>query len=116
MLETKHAWTFFLLVNTRFLGSQYFGNRNLGVAFQTHPGSQASSPMEAKLRSPTESRRLCLGAPECPEGSQASCGVCGEDSGWLFRPCRRRRPSSLDDGGMSGLFSSGGPRVRFLTR
>ena len=31
-------------------------------------------------------------------------------------PCRRRRPSSLDDGGISGLFSSGGPRVRFLTR
>ena len=32
------------------------------------------------------------------------------------RPCRRRRPSSLDDGGISGLFSSGGPSVRFLTR
>src|SRR5574339_720453 len=31
-------------------------------------------------------------------------------------PCRRRRPSSIDDGGISGLFSSGGPRVRFLTR
>ena len=26
------------------------------------------------------------------------------------------RPSSLDDGGISGLFSSGGPSVRFLTR
>src|SRR5574338_617265 len=34
----------------------------------------------------------------------------------LFRSCRRRRPSSLDDGGISGLFSSGGPSVRFLTR
>ena len=32
------------------------------------------------------------------------------------RPCRRRRPSSLDDGGISGLFSSGGPSVRSLTR
>ena len=31
-------------------------------------------------------------------------------------PCRRRRPSSLDDGGISGLFSSGSPSVRFLTR
>src|SRR5574337_813535 len=31
-------------------------------------------------------------------------------------PCRRRRPSSLDDGGISGLFSSGGPSVRFLKR
>ena len=27
----------------------------------------------------------------------------------VSRPCRRRRPSSLDDGGISGLFSSGGP-------
>src|SRR5574337_12317 len=27
-----------------------------------------------------------------------------------------RRPSSLDDGGISVLFSSGGPSVRFLTR
>ena len=26
------------------------------------------------------------------------------------------RPSTLDDGGISGLFSSGGPSVRFLTR
>src|SRR5574340_968721 len=34
----------------------------------------------------------------------------------LFRSCRRRRPSSLDDRGISGLFSSGGPSVRFLTR
>ena len=34
----------------------------------------------------------------------------------MSRPCRRRRPSSLDDGGISGLFSSGGPSVRFLTR
>src|SRR5574340_690402 len=33
----------------------------------------------------------------------------------VFR-CRRRRPSSLDNGGISGLFSSGGPSVRFLTR
>ena len=31
----------------------------------------------------------------------------------VARPCRRRRPSSLDDGGISGLFSSGGPSVRF---
>ena len=26
----------------------------------------------------------------------------------VARPCRRRRPSALDDGGISGLFSSGG--------
>ena len=34
----------------------------------------------------------------------------------VYWPCRRRRPSSLDDGGISGLFSSGGPSVRSLTR
>ena len=34
----------------------------------------------------------------------------------VSRPCRRRRPSSRDDGGVLGLFSSGGPSVRFLTR
>lgn len=28
MLETKHAWIFFLLANTMFLGSQYFGETN----------------------------------------------------------------------------------------
>src|SRR5574337_1992394 len=32
----------------------------------------------------------------------------------VSRPYRRRRPSSRDDGGGSGLFSSGGPSVRFL--
>src|SRR5574338_288493 len=54
------------------------GDRDLGVAFQTHPRRQAARSVS--------------------------------------RPCRRRRPSSLDDGGISGLFSSGGPSVRFLTR
>ena len=38
----------------------------------------------------------------------------------MFSNCsnliRRRRPSSRDDGGGSGLFSSGGPSVRFLAR
>ena len=34
----------------------------------------------------------------------------------MSRPYRRRRPSSRDDGGGSGLFSSGGPSVRFLHR
>src|SRR5574337_1951615 len=50
------------------------------------------------------------------QGSQASCGVWREAARLVSRPCRRRRPSSLDDGGISGLFSSGGPSVRFLTR
>ena len=37
------------------------------------------------------------------------------DLGMVARPCRRRRPSSLDDGGISGLFSSG-VLVRLLLR
>ena len=44
------------------------GNRDLGVAFQAPPGSQASS------------------------------GVWRVDSGLLSRSCRKRRPSSYDDG------------------
>ena len=37
---------------------------------------------------------------------QASCGVWREDSGLDSRPCRKRRPSSRDDGGVSWVFSS----------
>ena len=41
---------------------------------------------------------------EWPKGSQASCGVLREDSGLLSRPCRNRRASSRDDGGISWFF------------
>ena len=34
----------------------------------------------------------------------------------VSRPYRRRRPSTRDDGGVSGLFSSDGHSVRFLPR
>src|SRR5574337_922895 len=53
-----------------------------------------------------------------PPGARRSTttGVWREVARLVSRPCRRRRPSSLDDGGISGLFSSGGPSVRFLTR
>ena len=40
----------------------------------------------------------------CPKGSQASCAVWIEDSGFLSRPCRKRRPSFRDDGGVSWVF------------
>ena len=36
----------------------------------------------------------------CLKGSQASCAVWIEDSGFLSRPCRKRRPSSRDDRGV----------------
>ena len=38
------------------------------------------------------------------------------DSGLLSRSCRKRRPSSYDDGGVSWVFSSCGASVGFLTR
>ena len=68
------------------------------------------------LHSPLESRRLFFGAPDWPKASQASCGIFGEDSGWLFRPCRKRKPSSRDYGVVSWFFSSCGASVGFLTR
>ena len=40
--------------------------------------------------------------------SQASCAVFRGDSGLLSRPCRKRRASSQDDGGISWFFSSCG--------
>ena len=45
---------------------------------------------------------------ECSEGSQASCGVWRKDSRLLSSPCRKRRPSSHDDGGVSWILSSCG--------
>ena len=68
---------------------------DLGDAFQTHPGRQAFISSGSKEpRSALESQRVSLGAH------------------WVDR----RRPSSRDDGGVSGWFPCGGPRVQFLTR
>ena len=53
---------------------------------------------------------------EWPKESQASCGVWREDSGLLSRRCRKRRPSSRDDGGVSWVFSSCEAIVGFLMR
>ena len=98
--------------NVRLLGRQV-----LGVAFQTHPGSQASSPVEAKNSALLLSRDGYLLEPrEWPKGSQASCGLWREDSGWLSRHCRKGRPSSCDDGGVSWFFSSCGASMGFPTR
>ena len=58
------------------------GDRNLGVAFQTHPGSQASSCVEAKNSALLLSLDGYLLEPtEWPKGSQASCEVWRDDSG-----------------------------------
>ena len=93
------------------------GDRDLGVAFQTHPRIQASSRGEAKVSALLSSHEgYLLEHTEWPKGSQASCGVLREDSGLLPRPCRKRRASSHDDGGTSWLFSSCGASVGFLMR
>src|SRR5574341_1389212 len=66
------------------------------------------------MRSPRGSRSS--GGGRTRTRSSGRAGVWREAARLVSRPCRRRRPSSLDDGGISGLFSSGGPSVRFLTR
>ena len=94
----------------------YRGDMDIGVACQTHSGSQASSRVEAK-DSPLLSSRdwYLLELTEWPKGNEASCGVCREDSGLLSRPRKKRRPSSPDDEGVSWVFSSCSASVVFLT-
>ena len=92
-------------------------DRDLGVAFPMHPGSQSLSRGEAKDSALLSSCDGYLLEPtECPKGSQASSSVWREDSGLLSRPCRKRRPSSRDEGGVSWVFSSCSASVGFLTR
>ena len=91
--------------------------RDLGVAFQAPPGSQASSRGEAKDSALLSSRDAgLLEPPERPQGSPASSSVWREDPGLLSRPCRKRRPSAREDGGVSGVSSSCGARGGFLPR
>ena len=93
------------------------GHRDIGVAFQSHPVDQALSRREAKdsalLLSDDADR---LEPSEWPEVCQASSSVWREDSGLLSRPCRKRRPSFRDDGGVFCVFPSCGASVGFLTR
>ena len=93
------------------------GDRDLGVAFQTHLRSQAWYRGVAKdyalLSSPDG---YLLERTEWPKRSQATCGVWREASRLLSRPCRKRRPSSRHNRGVSWVFSSCGASVVFLTR
>ena len=67
-------------------------DRDLGVAYQTHPGNQASSLGEAKDSALLSSRDGYLLEPtEWPKGTQASYGVWREDSGLLSRPFREEK-------------------------
>ena len=93
------------------------GDRDLGVASQTHLLSQALSRGEAKDTILLSSRDGYLLEPtKWPKGSLASCGVWREDSGLLSRPCRKKRPSSRDDGGVSWVSSGCCAHGSFLTR
>ena len=77
--------------------------------FKIHPGSQASSRVEATNSVLLSSWDGYLLEPtEWPKGSQASCGVLRAYSGLFSRPYRKRRASSRDDGGISWFFSSCG--------
>ena len=90
------------------------GDRDLRVAFQTHPGSQASSRGEAMDSAVLSSREgYLLESTEWPKGNQASCGVWREDSGLLSGQCRERSPSSRDDQGLSWFSRAVGPVWRF---
>ena len=83
------------------------GDRDLGVAFQTHPGSQASCRREAKDSALLSSCDGHLLEPTLwPKGSQASCEVWREDLGLLSRPCRKRGPHLAMMGAYRG-FSQG---------
>ena len=80
------------------------GNRDLGVTFEVHPGSQASSQEEAKNSALVSScDGYLLELIEWPKGSQASYGDLREASRLLSRPCRKRRASSHERGGISGF-------------
>ena len=74
------------------------------------PGSPGESGLVSRgsqgLRSPLESRRGSLGAPERPQGSPASSSFWREDTGLLSRPCTKRRLSAREVGGVSGFSSS----------
>ena len=92
-------------------------DKDLGIALQTPPGSQASHREEAKDCALLSSRDADLLEPtDWPKGSQASSSVWREDSGLLSRPGRKRRRSPREDGGISGVSSSCGARGGFLTR
>ena len=78
---------------------------------------KASSRGETKYSALLSSRdRYLLEPTEWPKGSPASSSVWIEDPRLLSRPCRKRRSSSRDDGGVSWVFWSWGASVGFLTR
>ena len=92
-------------------------DRDLGFAFQTPPGSQASPRGEAEDSAFLSIRDTYLLEPnEWTQGCRASSSVWREDSVLLSRPGKKRRPSSRDDGGVSWVSSGCCAHEGFLTR
>ena len=92
-------------------------DKDLGIALQTPPGSQASPRGEAKDCALLSSRDADLLEPtESPQGNPSYSSVWREDSGLLSRPGRKRSPSAREDGGVSGVSSSCGACGGFLPR
>ena len=91
-----------LYPETAFLSS---GKRDLGVPYMVHQVSQGSSRVEAKNSALLSSCDVYVLEPiEWSKGSESPCGVLREDSGFLCRPCRKRRASSCDDRVISWFF------------
>ena len=64
------------------------GDKDIGVAFQSHPVGQALSRGEAKFSAVLSSHDRDIFEPtDCPKGSQASCVALREDSCLLCMPC-----------------------------
>ena len=81
------------------------------------PGESGLSRGEAKDSALLSSRDAGLwDPPERPQGSPASFSVWRHDTGLLCRPCRKRRPSVREDGGVSGVSSSCSAHWGFLPR
>ena len=84
-------------------------DKDLGVASHAPPGSQASPRGESMDSALLPCRDTdILVPPEWPQWSPASFSVWREDPGLLSRPCRKRRPSAREDGGVPGVSSSCG--------
>ena len=86
------------------------GDRDLGDAFQTHPGSQSLSRGEAKDSALLLSRdRYLLEPTEWPNGSQTSCGVWRVDSGLLSNHAGQEGPHLAMTGASHGFSQAVGP-------
>ena len=99
--------------NSGFLSSS---DRDLGVAFKLHLGSQASSCGKRKNYALLSICDGYLLEPiEWLKGNQASCGVLREDSGLLSRPSKKEGLHLAMTGESRGFFRAAVRCVGFLS-